>query len=88
MLFHVTWTLSPDQRDAAQTRFKETGAPPPDGVTMLGRWHCAEGLTGFAIADCSDAVAIGKWAQSWTDILTFEITPVLTDEQFIEVASS
>jgi hypothetical protein len=40
MLFHITYEFSPQERDGAQKRFKETGAPPPNGVTMQGsRWR-------------------------------------------------
>ena len=85
MLFHITYEFSPGDRDDAQKRFKETGALPPDGVTMQGRWHSAAGHVGFAVAESSDAVAIGKWMQSWTDLCAFEITPVLTDEEAGEV---
>ena len=52
---------------------------------MLGRWHSVEGLNGFTIAESSDAVAIAKWVQSWTDLLTFEIVPVVNDEEFARV---
>jgi len=85
MLFHITYDFTPQERDDAQRRFKDTGAPPPEGVIMHGRWHSAAGHLGFLIAESSDAVAIGKWMQSWTDLLSFEITPVLTDEEFSEV---
>jgi len=30
-------------------------------------------------------VAIDEWMQSWTDLLSFEVTPALTDEEFAEV---
>ena len=86
MLFHISYEFSPNNRDEAQKRFKETGGLPPDGVTMEGRWwHSAVGHKGFTVAEAPDAVAIGKWMQSWTDLLTFEITPVLTDEKAAEV---
>lgn len=85
MLFHITYEFSVQERDQAQQRFKETGALPPDGVTMLGRWHSAAGRRGFIIAESSDAVAISKWTQGWTDLLAFEMTPVLTDEEVGEV---
>ena len=80
MLFHITYEFSPQNRNSAQERFKETGAPPPEGVVMQGRWHSAAGHIGFLVAESSDSVAIGKWMQSWTDLLSFEITLVLTDE--------
>ena len=85
MIFHITYQLSPERRTEAQGRFKQTGALPLAGVTMLGRWHSVEGLRGFTIAESSDAVAIAKWVQSWTDLLTFEIVPVVNDEEFARV---
>ena len=85
MMFHIAYEFTPEDRDSAQKRFKETGAPPPEGVTMRSRWHSAAGHVGFIIAESSDAVAIGKWMQSWTDLLSFEITLVLTDAEIAEV---
>ena len=85
MLFHITFEFTPESRDIIQKRFKETGALPPDGVTMLNRWHSATSHVGYVVAESSDAVAIAKWMQNWTDLLAFEITPVLTDEEIAEV---
>lgn len=85
MLFHITYTLSTETRDAAQSRFKETGGLPPEGATMIGRWHCAQGLKGFVLAESSDVEAIASWIQQWTDLLSFEITPVVDDEQMMRV---
>jgi hypothetical protein len=85
MLFHITYTLPPENREKAQSRFKETGGLPPGGATMIGRWHCAEGLKGFVIAEASDAEAIAAWTQQWTDVLSFDIAPVVDDEQMMRV---
>ena len=85
MLFHITYEFGPAQRNDAQQRFREGGGLPPDGVTMIGRWHNAAGLKGFLIAESADAVAIGKWMQDWTDLLTFEVTPVVDDDGVTEV---
>ena len=85
MLFHITYEFPPDHRDAAQERFKQTGGLPPEDVKMIGRWHCAEGHSGFIVADADNPVSICKWIQEWTDLLSFQITPVLTDEQIMEV---
>ena len=85
MLFHITYSLSTQNRDAAQSRFKATGGLPPEGATMLGRWHCAQGLKGFIVAEASDAEAIAMWIQQWSDLLSFEITPVVDDDQISRV---
>jgi hypothetical protein len=52
---------------------------------MLGRWHSAAGHLGFTVAESESVVAIGKWRQEWTDLLTVEITLVLTNEEVTEV---
>ena len=85
MVFHITYKISPGKRNEGQKRFKDTGALPPAGVTMIARWHSAAGLCGFMIAESSDAEAIARWTQEWTDALTFEVTPVISDEQAARV---
>lgn len=80
MKFVVHYTLTPGARDAAQRRFLETAGPPPQGVTMFERWHCAQGLEGFVICESNDAAALGKWTQQWSDLLTFRVLPVVDDQ--------
>lgn len=85
MQFLVSWDVAEDNRDAATARFVETGALPPEGVKMLGRWHTAEGREGVLIAESDDAVAIAKWTNQWTDLLTFRVVPIVDDEGFKQV---
>jgi hypothetical protein len=85
MKFMITYTMSPATRDAGQARFLETGGLPGDGVEMLGRWHSLGGHVGYVLAESSDTVALGKWMQDWTDLLTFEITAVGDDEEIAAI---
>ena len=87
MLFHITYRVTPEKRDKAQAKFKKTGGIPPSGVTMKNRWHSVDGDRGFVIAETSDIEAFGKWIQDWSDLLAFETTPVLTDEEVSRVIS-
>lgn len=85
MLFHGKYEYSPANRDAVHRRFLETGAPAPDGVVMIGRWHSAEGNRGFFVAEAEDATHVAKWLQEWSDLLSFRVDPVLDDESFGQV---
>lgn len=87
MLFCARYEYSTENRDAVHQRFKRTGGVPPAGVTMLGRWHSAEGNRGLLIAESDDASALATWLNEWTDLVSFDLTPLLTDEQFSEVIS-
>ena len=88
MLFVIQYTIAPEHRNAAQARFQETGGPPPEGAKMLGRWHRIGGLGGFVLAESSNPVAIGKWTQKWSDLLKFEVIPVVNDEEILKVMGS
>lgn len=85
MHFMITYEFTPDARDAAQKRFMDGGGLPPKGVTMIQRWHLASGQGGYVIAEGSDVVAIGKWMQEWTDLLTFDVSPIMNDEEIQQV---
>jgi hypothetical protein len=85
MHFIAIWTFAPEHAAAATQRFMETGAPPPDGVTMLARWHDVSGRRGFALARTDDAAAMAKWTRQWHDLLSFEVIPVVDDDQIAAV---
>ena len=81
MTFMVTYQTPPAHRNAAQQRFKQGGGLPPAGVTMIERRHKADGSGGFTLCESTDLVAIAKWTQEWSDLLEFEIFPVLDDKE-------
>lgn len=85
MQFMVTYTYRPETRNALQARFKETGGVPGDGAKMLGRWHALGGQRGFVLAESSDSIAMARWLQEWTDLLTFDVVPVNDDAQVLQV---
>ncbi|MHC8387117.1 DUF3303 domain-containing protein [Pseudomonas sp. MDT2-39-1] len=81
MLFIVSWSINSDNRNKAIERFLKTGAVPPAGVKMLGRWHAVGGSSGFGVAEASDLVPIQKWVLEWNDIMKMDVQAALTDEQ-------
>ena len=85
MLFMVTYSFAPSDRDVVQDRFKKTGGLPGPGTTMLGRWHDVGGSRGYALAESNDSISLGKWLQEWTDALDFEVTPVNNDDDVMKV---
>jgi Protein of unknown function (DUF3303) len=87
MKYIVSWTLPQGTYNAAVKRFLETGAPPPKGVEMLGRWHGMSGQ-GFAIAESNNAKGLYLWMAQWSDLLAMSVTPCLEDVDAGEVLAS
>jgi len=84
----VRWEIGPSVRKAAIERFLKTGGAPPAGVTMVSRWHSADGAFGFAIADSDDVQAMSKWAMAWNDLLPMDVRPALDDQGIGAVLTS
>jgi hypothetical protein len=87
MIHVIAWTFKPEHRNAVQARFKETGGLPPEGVKMLGRWHGIGTNKGVCVAESDDPLAVAKWAQGWSDLMSFDVYPVLTDAELVKILS-
>jgi hypothetical protein len=87
MKFIVRWNIPKASVPNAEQRFLNTGAPPPAGVTMIGRWHGMSG-GGVLIAETSDGKALYSWLQHWNDLLEFETTPCVEDAEAGEVMAA
>lgn len=85
MLFMTTYSFPPEHRDKAVARFRQTQGAPPPGVKMLGRWHDIGGNKGFTLSEATDAQALFKWAMDWSDLISFDVSPVIDDEGFAKV---
>jgi hypothetical protein len=77
----LTWTVLPGKMKEAVDRFLSTGAPAQEGVTMLGRWHRADGSGGFALFESDRPEQLYRGAVQWADVLKFESHLVIEDAQ-------
>jgi hypothetical protein len=85
MIFVSVYMIPPENRNAAQDRFKKSGGAPPKGVKMLGRWHSVVGGRGVTIYETNDPQAIANWAQQWNDLISFEVYPAIDDAGFAKL---
>lgn len=80
MIFKFSWTHSPTARDATIKKFVETGGMPPEGATMLSRYHNVDGTDGFAIVESDSPAALADYALDWNGMIQINITPLIDDE--------
>ena len=70
--------------DAAYTtgmkEFLRTGAPDPDGLTTIGRWHAPGSKYGFHVVE-GDPLLVAELCAQWSPLADIEATPVLDDEE-------
>jgi Protein of unknown function (DUF3303) len=85
MKFILTFTIPPETRDEAISRFLETGGQPPPGVRLLGRWTQLDLCGGFVVLESADPQALTAFAHAWSDVVELTIAPVLEDQALADV---
>ena len=85
MLFKLAWTHTPEARDTTIKQFMATGGMPPEGISLLSRYHNLDGTGGFAILDTTDSAALADYALDWNGLIKIEITAIMDDETISSV---
>ena len=85
MIFLTIYRWKPENRKAIVARFMENGGVPPNGVKLLSRWTDVGGGRGFTLTEADDPVAASAFCYTWNDLMSFEMIPVLNDEQLAKV---
>jgi hypothetical protein len=79
MKFMSTWTVLPGTLRETVDRFLGGQGQPPEGVTLLGRWHKADCSGGFVLFETSNPGAFYESAAVWADVLEIHTVPVIED---------
>jgi Protein of unknown function (DUF3303) len=75
----TTWAVRPGAHREAVSRFLPGGGLPPEGVTLLGRWHKVDLSGGYSLYETSDPVALFASAAVWAEVLEIHSSVVVED---------
>jgi len=87
MKYMLSWSIPPENYDAALDAFLEGGAPMPEGVTALGRWHSPGSYRGWLLCETDNMIDLSQHVAQWASLLRIEVTPVIDDAEAGEVAA-
>ena len=77
MLFMVVERFRNQNANAVYQRFRERGRLAPEGLTYVGSWVEASLDRCFQLLECDDALLLQRWVGQWSDLVSFEIIPVV-----------
>lgn len=84
MLYMVVETF----KDAGEIyrRFDEKGRMMPDGLRYVSSWIDKDLNKCFQLMETEDFALFDEWAKNWSDLMDFEIFPVIGSEQARKIA--
>jgi hypothetical protein len=62
-------------------RFKEHGRLAPQGLTYVSSWVTDDLSTCFQVMETADRALLDAWMSKWSDLVEFEVHPVMTSQQ-------
>ena len=77
MLFMVVERFRNQNGNAVYQRLRERGRLTPEGLTYVGSWVEASLDRCFQLMECDDASLLQHWVAQWSDLISFEIVPVV-----------
>ena len=58
-------------------RFRERGRMAPEGLHYVSSVVTTDGRRCYQLMECEDRALLDQWMQAWSDIVGFEVLPVI-----------
>jgi hypothetical protein len=87
MLFMVIENFRDQDGKAVYRRFRDKGRLTPDGLEFVGSWVEANLGRCFQLMECDDVTLLQRWVVEWSDLVDFEIVPVVPGKAVAEALS-
>ena len=81
MLFMVVERFKNCDAKTVYRRFRDKGRGAPEGLKYVGSWIETNFDRCFQIMECDDARLLQQWVMFWSDLIEFEIVPVVTSAE-------
>lgn len=65
-------------------RFRNEGRLAPDGLSYISSWVTLDMDRCYQLMECEDRQILDGWIARWSDLVDFEVIPVVTSAQAVE----
>jgi hypothetical protein len=77
MQFMVIETFRNQDGKSVYRKFKNKGRMMPDGLSFVHSFVTADLGRCFQVMECDDVTLLQRWVAEWSDLIAFEIVPVV-----------
>ena len=65
-------------------RFRDHGRLAPEGLQYVSSWVTSDMTRCYQLMECEDRRLLEQWIARWSDLVDFEVVPVITSAQAAE----
>ena len=65
-------------------RFRERGRMAPEGLTYVSSWVTPDLARCYQVMETADRALLEQWMANWSDIVEFEVHPVISSKEAAE----
>jgi hypothetical protein len=87
MMFMVVETFRNQDAKSIYRRLREKGRMMPDGLKFVSSWVTADLDRCFQLMEADDITLLQRWIVGWSDLIAFEIVPVVPGKDTAEALS-
>jgi Protein of unknown function (DUF3303) len=77
MLFMVIEEFRDQDAKSVYRRLRDKSRMMPEGLAFVNSWVSADLGRCFQLMECDDITLLQKWIAEWSDLMGFEIVPVV-----------
>ncbi len=77
MLYLVIERFRDGSPEPVYRRLAETGRGLPEGLAYVDSWVTADFGRCYQVMECADAGLLDEWMAHWSDLVDFEVLPVV-----------
>jgi len=83
-LYMVLEHFRNDDAAPVYRRFRERGRLAPEGLNYVSSWVTEDLATCYQVMETTDRALLEEWMSRWSDLIEFEVHPVITSQQAAE----
>ena len=88
MMFMVVETFRDHDAKSIYRRLRDKGRMMPDGLSVVNSWVAADLGRCFQLMETDDVTLLQRWITNWSDLMEFEIVPVVPGKDTAQALSS
>ena len=84
MLYMIIESFKEDDPVPVYRRFRDAGRLAPEALKYISSWVTSDMTKCYQLMECDDRHLLEQWIARWSDLVDFEVVPVITSAEAAE----